>query len=249
MSKAPYFKFFVSDFIGDTMHLTAEEVGAYVLLLCAMWNAGGSLPNDPKRLARAARVTTKRWHFVWPNLAPFFDDDGERITQKRLSIEAERVRQISSDRSTAGKSGVEAKALKNNKPASANADDLLEQKDSNSSSTRARSKPEPEPDRERDKSLPLGELALDGAGAPPGKGSRLPADWRPSPEAVSYARQQGFGEPGIKRIAENFRDYWIAASGANAVKRDWTAAWRTWVRREAERHPPQQSSTGRQDWI
>lgn len=31
---------------------------------------------------------------------------------------------------------------------------------------------------------------------------------------------------------EIFRDYWIAESGAKAVKHDWLATWRNWVRRE-----------------
>lgn len=33
---------------------------------------------------------------------------------------------------------------------------------------------------------------------------------------------------------EQFRDYWAAASGANATKRNWEAAWRTWMRKAAE---------------
>jgi hypothetical protein len=30
---------------------------------------------------------------------------------------------------------------------------------------------------------------------------------------------------------ENFVDYWTARSGSGAVKLDWDATWRTWVRR------------------
>lgn len=65
-----------------------------------------------------------------------------------------------------------------------------------------------------------------------GRGTRLPEGWEPSAALVAYAVERGV-DPG--RTVEDFRDWWAAASGANAVKRDWDAAWRTWVRREADR--------------
>ena len=71
--------------------------------------------------------------------------------------------------------------------------------------------------------------------------TRLPDGWEPDPDLLAWAAT---AEPGVdaKREAEKFRDYWRAASGANARKRDWAAAWRTWIRRAAEiqsvRPPP-----------
>jgi len=38
-------------------------------------------------------------------------------------------------------------------------------------------------------------------------------------------------------VAANFRDYWHAKPGKEAVKLDWPATWRGWCRREAERNP------------
>lgn len=34
---------------------------------------------------------------------------------------------------------------------------------------------------------------------------------------------------------ECFCDYWHAKAGSNAVKVDWDATWRNWIRRAAER--------------
>ncbi len=34
-----------------------------------------------------------------------------------------------------------------------------------------------------------------------------------------------------------FRDHWLAASGANALKRDWVAAWRNWMRKATPSGP------------
>ena len=64
------------------------------------------------------------------------------------------------------------------------------------------------------------------------RGTRLPEYWRPSPEDQGFACSRGLD---AAAIADNFRDYWHARAGAGGVKRDWSATWRNWCRREAER--------------
>lgn len=137
MSAAPYMTLYVADYLGDTMHLSTEEHGAYLLLLMAMWRAGGTLENDPMKLARAARVSPKRWHLIAPSVMDYFEVDGGLITQKRLKRELEKALSISEKRKTSGKAGAQAKALKNKEAAQANAKADLQH--------RARV-PEPEPE-------------------------------------------------------------------------------------------------------
>jgi len=52
------------------------------------------------------------------------------------------------------------------------------------------------------------------------KGTRLASDWQPS----SDLNQDQF------ELAR-FRDYWIAKAGKDAVKLDWDATWRNWLRK------------------
>jgi Helix-turn-helix domain len=63
------------------------------------------------------------------------------------------------------------------------------------------------------------------------KGSRLSPSWQPSPEDLAYCREK---RPDLDPVetAESFRDYWIAQAGSKAVKADWPATWRTWVRNQ-----------------
>lgn len=66
------------------------------------------------------------------------------------------------------------------------------------------------------------------------RGTRLPADWSPSDEDRAFAEGEGI-DP--EREAGSFRDYWTSKPGAAGRKSNWSATWRNWVRRSAERKP------------
>jgi uncharacterized protein YdaU (DUF1376 family) len=112
---------YVSDFVGDTMHLSAEQVGAYMLLLMAMWNAGGRLSDDDVKLARIVRMTVKRWRSVAPDIMGFFSRSEGTVTHRRLSEEIEKSDRKSELRAAAGSNGGKAKALKEREARIANA--------------------------------------------------------------------------------------------------------------------------------
>lgn len=132
----PYMPLYVADYVGDTQHLSTEQHGAYLLLLMALWRAGGRLPNDQVKIARIVRLSPSKWSRIADDVMAFFTADEDGITQKRLAAEIEKASKKSQVRSEAGKAGAEAKALKNNKPAQANASRLLKHS----------SEPEPEPE-------------------------------------------------------------------------------------------------------
>lgn len=70
------------------------------------------------------------------------------------------------------------------------------------------------------------------------RGTRLPQDWRPSPEDQDYCKKE---RPDLRlsEVAQNFYDYWIAQPGAKGRKADWSATWRGWVRKESPGNRPQ----------
>lgn len=82
------------------------------------------------------------------------------------------------------------------------------------------------------------------------RGSRLKPDWQPDKDDRLYASDRGFPDFQISEIAEDFRDYWLARPGAKAVKVDWHATWRTWVRRckpQVQAPRPVKPSVGSRD--
>jgi uncharacterized protein YdaU (DUF1376 family) len=121
MSERPFMQLYVSDFIGDTLHLSTEQIGAYMLLLMAMWNAGGKLPSDEAKLARVARLSVKKWKTIADDLIQFFDVDAGHISHNRLTKELQKSESKSHSRASAGAAGGNAKALKDKEARVANA--------------------------------------------------------------------------------------------------------------------------------
>ncbi len=59
--------------------------------------------------------------------------------------------------------------------------------------------------------------------------TRIPEDFTLTEELKLWAKEHA---PDVVIAVETaqFVDHWIAASGTNSVKKNWTAAWRTWMR-------------------
>ncbi len=66
--------------------------------------------------------------------------------------------------------------------------------------------------------------------------TRIPADWAPSAADRLEAQRHGY-DPDV--LAPAFRDYNL---GTGNLSPNWSAKWRTWVRREAPRPPSRQTT-------
>lgn len=65
------------------------------------------------------------------------------------------------------------------------------------------------------------------------RATRLPDGWSPTLLDLAEARKL-LTDAQVSREIEKFRDYWHARAGPGAVKRNWSATWRNWCRKEAE---------------
>lgn len=70
----------------------------------------------------------------------------------------------------------------------------------------------------------------------PSKASRIDPDWKPTTAGNDYAIDKGFSDKQIPNIVEKFVDHWLADASPKALKKDWNAAWRTWVRNDIKFH-------------
>ncbi len=225
MAAPPYMKLYVGDYHGDTTHLTTVEHGAYLLLLMAMWRAGGKLPRDDKRMAALTKLSAAEWAEIKPTIMEFFTVSGGSMSHKRLVAEMAKYETVVEKRSKAGKASAAKKANENNEEASTHVEHVLNTCSHNQNHNQ-------------------NHLKKENTTYSPKKGTRLSADWMPSEADQSFALKTMTLE-GFRHEADQFRDYWIAKPGAAGVKLDWPATWRTWVRRAGKGSPVAQGKNAR----
>jgi uncharacterized protein YdaU (DUF1376 family) len=124
MSKADtWMPIFISEYLADTMHLNAQQHGAYLMLLFHHWRSG-SVPDDDAQLSAIARCDMGSWKkSVGPVVRTFFSKEGGVLIQKRALAEREVANELVDKRSQAGKEGAAkrwGRDRKNDGPANGN---------------------------------------------------------------------------------------------------------------------------------
>jgi uncharacterized protein YdaU (DUF1376 family) len=126
MTSLPYMQLYVSDYLADTAHLTAQQHGAYMLLLMNYWQRGKALDNSNERLSHVARLSPEEWADAKPTLEEFFIVEGNLWTHTRVEDDLEKIREKSAKASFAGKRSVVARNLNER---STNAEQALNHKE------------------------------------------------------------------------------------------------------------------------
>ncbi|EEA4903783.1 DUF1376 domain-containing protein, partial [Salmonella enterica subsp. enterica serovar Stanley] len=107
MAALPYMQLYIADYLADTMHLSAEEHGAYLLLMFNYWQTGRAIPKS--RLAKIARISSERWGAVEESLREFFIDNGTEWIHERIENDLAAVRDVLAKKSAAGKASVQSR--------------------------------------------------------------------------------------------------------------------------------------------
>lgn len=98
---APFLRWFVDDYLGDTGHLSCLEHGAYTQILWACWKRGGSVPE--RHLQRLVGMTAEEWSESRDTLAEFFEIDAGLWRHDRIGEEIEHIESKRSIAAAAGK--------------------------------------------------------------------------------------------------------------------------------------------------
>lgn len=115
MSAYPSLPLFTDAFIADTGHLSAQETGAYLMLMMVAWRSPECrLPDTDDKLARWARVDRRTWLRIKPAVMEFWTLADGFWSQKRLSKEREFVSKRAEVNRRNGEQGGRPKSLKNN---------------------------------------------------------------------------------------------------------------------------------------
>jgi uncharacterized protein YdaU (DUF1376 family) len=122
---------FIGDYLADTMHLSTEQHGAYLLLLFHLWRRG-SLRDEDAVLAKISGLGESAWKMHRPVLAEFFKiHDG---LWQHGRVEKERTRVAATTQSKAKKAKLAASSRWSKNDASSIAQAMLGDADSDSDS-------------------------------------------------------------------------------------------------------------------
>ena len=111
MAALPYIQIYIAEYLVDTIHLDAEQSGAYLHLIFHYWQTAKPLRVD--RLEKISRVSHERWPDVKLLLTEFFaiSDDGQTWRHNRIDADLKSVEETLAKRSVAGKSSARSRAL------------------------------------------------------------------------------------------------------------------------------------------
>lgn len=96
--KNPAFQFYVQDFIHGTLSFTAEETGAYILLLCRQWDKGFVEENDVEVIAKLSKEKLEK-------VFKKFSNKNGRLTNKRMAEIRKERDEFSKKQASKGKAG------------------------------------------------------------------------------------------------------------------------------------------------
>lgn len=72
MAKRPYMPLFIDRWRGGTETISPKHRGPYLDVICAIWNGGGSIKNDPRVLRSASRLDKRQFASFWEECAGKF---------------------------------------------------------------------------------------------------------------------------------------------------------------------------------
>lgn len=231
-----YYERHLGDYAKDTAHLSMLEHGAYTLLLDRYYATEKGIPED--QVYRVARARSRKERkAVDAVLSEFFSlnegvwrknrvEEGIHSARARISAAREngrhggrpKVQHNQANEKPSGLSEVNPEQT-HQKPTGLSVGSKIE------TQTKALQSPISNLQSPDTKKRRKEEEA---------RASRLPTDWVLTDERKSVAEAEHL-DPA--RTFEKFTDHWKAASGSNARKRDWDAAWRNWCKNETDRKP------------
>jgi uncharacterized protein YdaU (DUF1376 family) len=203
-----YYQFNIGDYQSHTNHLSDIEDLAYRRLLDWCYLHEKPLPKDIDEIARLIRMRSHS-DCIAVVLREFFIATKDGYVSERVMHEVDQVN-IKSDKAKAS-----AKARWSNK-----INDLPSDANGMRTHSERNATHNPLPITHN----PIKELAPKAAQA-----TRLPDDWQLPDEWAIWAKQN---RPDLNpnKVADSFKDYWIAQPSAKGKKTNWQATWRNWVR-------------------
>lgn len=100
----PFLPLFFGDFLASTAEWSGEERALYLLALAYQWSMG-SLPVEPKRLAKLVDWERRSFDAAWEQVCKKFVERDGRLYNLRLEQHRNKAKEVSKKRAEAGAKG------------------------------------------------------------------------------------------------------------------------------------------------
>ena len=199
-----YYKFNIADYRKDTGHLSTVEHGIYRQLIDWYYLDEKPIPIETQVVMRRLRLGSEHEAALRNVLADFFVKGKDGYKQGRIDLEINEYHSQADKNRTNGKLGGRPK--KTQSVISGNPEES-----------------ENNPNHKPNNSI------TNKPSSSATRGSRLPADWKPDAELAEWSKAER-PDLNLRKVLEEFRDYWTSVAGSKGVKLKWDATWRNWVR-------------------
>ena len=199
-----YYKFNIADYRKDTGHLSTIEHGIYRQLIDWYYLDEQPIPEENQVVIRRLRLGIEEIKFLQNVLSDFFVLGRSGYEHKRIKEEIKDYQEQAEKNKNNGKLGGRPKKTQ----------------------SVISGLPDQSQNNPNHKPLTTNHKLIEEKSQ---RGSRLANDWVLPVEWENWAKKER-PELDAKQVFEQFKDYWCAKAGKDAIKLDWTATWRNWVR-------------------
>ena len=219
---------YAKDYLLDTGHLSAEEHGAYLLLLMRAWLNDGVLPTDENILRKWSCMEPKQWKEKRMTILAFFVQAADGWHSPRLDLELDIAKGIIAKRAEAGRASGEARKIRREQmatydeqvfPVCSTHDEQTANKQRTNDEPERRTKPE-----QTTNPLPIQDIPtyLPTARAREGAFSMTP-EWEPSAPFWTLAKRSGHTQEksGYADALTDFIAYWLTNLGDQRTQSQW----------------------------
>ena len=214
----------IGDFNNATRHLTRVERSVYRDAIELYYDTESPLDSDVDRLCRKLICNSEHERDALISvLNEFFVKSEIGFFHERCSIEINKYHANTSAKARAGIASAE-KRKQNSTSVQQNSASVQQNSASVHNQEPLTNNQEPLKPNSKDLSAPSASTSK--------KGTRLSPDWFLPKEwgEFALAEKPVWSADDVRRVAADFKDHFISTPGAKAVKLDWMATWRKWVR-------------------
>jgi uncharacterized protein YdaU (DUF1376 family) len=238
----PWFAFNVGEYVKDTMRLTRDAHGAYLLLMLDYYGTATPCPDDDFILAALTKSTEAEWKQLRKMLAPFFDIREGHWYHNRIEREMREASAKHAAGIAAAKVGASArwdkertKATQSTAPTHPRTTRARKNADRNAAGTADRMPDAVQSQSGPDAHLHKHPLITGGGEAPPAPEAPdddfqvgpIPKDFTPDPATSDVARAAGMS---VAEIDAEVRKFILKRQGQ--LGDDWQGSFALWIERE-----------------